>query len=78
VPDEAPSETQLAGLLAVQPQLDAVVTVSVPFVPPADGVKLAGDTLKLHDCAAWETATVLPATVRDVVRVPLPVFAVTL
>ena len=50
-------------LVAVHPQLDPVVTATLPVVPVAGAFTEVGDTVKVQLFAAWFTVTVCPATV---------------
>jgi hypothetical protein len=70
---------QLALLVAVQPQLAAAVTVTVP-VAAAGVVRFdaVGAIVRLHGLAAWVTVNVWPATIIVPIRDVAPLFAATL
>jgi len=67
--------SQLALLVAVQPQPAVVVTVAVLVAPAPGGVAVVGETLKVQlPCCV--TVTVCPATVSVPVRDDKEVFPV--
>jgi hypothetical protein len=75
LPFDGDTLTQLAPLVAVQPQPVVVVTLIDPEPPEAAALTAVGLTARVHVAAAWFTVKVLPAIVSVAVRAVVAEFA---